>query len=97
MLEVLGFGEFFDAIVSAEDVVNGKPDPEVFLTAAKQLRSTPAECIVVEDAPAGVEAAKRAGMCCIAVGSPSELKTADLVVSDLSQLANDAFARLGGE
>ena len=97
MIDVLGLGSFFDAIVSAEDVVNGKPDPEVFLTAAKRLRAAPAECIVVEDAPAGVEAARRAGMRCIAVGSPGKLKAADLVVSDLSQLANDAFARLGGE
>ena len=97
VIDVLGLGSFFDAIVSAEDVVNGKPDPEVFLTAAKRLRAAPAECIVVEDAPAGVEAAKRAGMRCIAVGSPGKLEAADLVVSDLSQLANDAFARLGGE
>ena len=97
VLEVLGLGNFFDAIVSAENVVNGKPDPEVFLTAAKRLRCPPAQCIVVEDAPAGVEAAKRAGMRCIAIGSPVKLKAADLVVPDLSQLANDAFDRLLGE
>ena len=97
VVEVLGLGNFFDAIVSAEDVVNGKPDPEVFLTAAKRLRSMPAESIVVEDAAAGVEAAKRAGMRCIAVGAAGKLAAADLFVSDLSQLPNDAFGRLLGQ
>jgi beta-phosphoglucomutase len=94
VLEVLGLGNFFDAIVSAEDVANGKPDPEVFLTAAKRLRAESPECIVVEDAPAGVEAAKRAGMHCIALGLPSKLGAADVVVSALSQLEPDAFDRL---
>jgi beta-phosphoglucomutase len=75
---------------------NGKPDPEVFLTAAKRLRAESPECIVVEDAPAGVEAAKRAGMHCIALGPPSTRGDADLVVPALSQLDDDAFDTLLG-
>ncbi|WP_414041656.1 HAD family hydrolase [Acidithiobacillus sp. M4-SHS-6] len=58
---------FFRTIVSAEDVQRGKPDPEVFLLAAQRLGFTPERCVVFEDAPAGVEAAKRAGMWAIAV------------------------------
>ncbi len=63
----------FQAIVCAEDVTLGKPDPQVFLTAAARLGPSPAHSIVVEDAPAGIEAARRAGMASIGVrrnGSP---------------------------
>jgi len=96
VLEALGLGRFFDAIVSAEDVRRGKPDPQVFLAAANRLGVEPRDCIVVEDAPAGVEAAKRAGIRCIAAGPPGPLGAADLVVADLSQLEDDAFDRLRG-
>src|ERR1700694_1335247 len=61
VLEVLGFTACLESIVAAEDVRRGKPDPKVFLTAASRLRVPPARCIVVEDAPAGVEAARSAG------------------------------------
>ncbi len=57
----------FDARVTAEDVKHGKPDPEVFLTAAERLQIPPSACLVVEDAPNGVEAAHRAGMSCAAI------------------------------
>jgi len=94
VLESLALDRYFDAIVSAEDVSCGKPDPEVFLTAAQRLSTKPPECIVVEDAPAGVEAARRAGMCCVALGSTAKLGAADIVVANLSLLAVDAFDRL---
>ncbi len=61
VLAVLGLTPCFQAIVSAEDVTLGKPDPQVFLTAAARLGSAPAQSVVVEDAPAGIEAARRAG------------------------------------
>ncbi|HWR53559.1 MAG TPA: HAD-IA family hydrolase, partial [Bryobacteraceae bacterium] len=83
----------FQALVSAEDVRDGKPDPEVFLTAAHRLNVPPARAIVVEDAPAGVEAAHRAGMRCIGVESGRKLD-ADLVVPSIKALPPDAFRRL---
>jgi HAD superfamily hydrolase (TIGR01509 family) len=94
MLAVLGLAACFQAIVSAEDVTLGKPDPQVFLTAAARLGSAPAQSIVVEDAPAGVEAARRAGMPSIGVrrnGSPLD---ADLAVASLTDVPPDGFVRL---
>ena len=68
MLRVARAGRsYLDAIVSAEDVTIGKPDPQVFLKAAGKLGVPPARCIVVEDAAAGVEGARRAGMRSIGV------------------------------
>jgi len=95
VLAVTGLGSVFQAIVSAEDVTLGKPDPQVFLTAAARLGSAPAQCIVVEDAPAGVEAARRAGMPSIGVNRKQPLQ-ADLAVASLADLPPDAFLRLLG-
>lgn len=64
----LGLFPFFEAIVTAEDVQKGKPDPEVFLLAAQKLGIAPADCLVFEDSDKGIEAAKRAGMAVVAVG-----------------------------
>ena len=61
-LEALDLTDFFQMIVGADDVSRGKPDPEVFLTAAKLLGIDPELCVVFEDAPLGIEAARRAGM-----------------------------------
>jgi len=97
VLAALGFTHLFQAIVSAEDVRRGKPDPEVFLLAARRLGMSPQRCIVVEDAPAGVEGARRAGMRCLALGTThphQDLSAADLVVDSLSNLAPDAFDHL---
>jgi beta-phosphoglucomutase len=58
---------YFDAIVSMEDSQKGKPDPEVFLIAARRLGVSPASCLVIEDAPVGIQAAKAGGMQCLAV------------------------------
>ena len=77
----------FEAIVSGDDVAHSKPDPEIYLTAAQRLGVSPAECVAIEDAPAGVEAAKRAGMRCIAVTNSvarEQLQTADLIVASLA-------------
>lgn len=88
-LEVLGLGDFFQAIISAEDVKRGKPDPEVFLTAAKRIGIESSDGIVFEDALVGIAAAKAAGMRVVAVATtePKEkLAHADWVVDRLDEL-----------
>lgn len=94
ILEALNIGKYFDAIVSAEDVQRGKPDPQVFLVAAAKVGVAPQQCIVVEDAPAGVEGARRAGMHTIGVLSTQPQLEADVVVRRLDELRGDAFIRL---
>jgi len=93
VLEVIGLVGCFQAVVSAEDVTAGKPDPQVFLTAASRLETPPAQCVVVEDAAAGVEAARRAGMHSIGVSRKGSL-AADIAISSLADLAPDAFLKL---
>lgn len=76
-------------LVSAEDVKNGKPDPEPYRKGARLLRMTPADCLVIEDAPAGIRSAHAGGMKVIALTSTysaSELKEADEVVDALRQI-----------
>jgi beta-phosphoglucomutase len=93
MLRAIQCEQYFDAVVAAEDVQRGKPDPEIFLTAASQLGVPAARCIVVEDAEAGVRAAHAAGMRCIGVNRGVALP-ADLVASSLAALPQDAFSGL---
>jgi HAD superfamily hydrolase (TIGR01509 family) len=94
VLTVIGLAPCFQAIVSAEDVTLGKPDPQVFLTAAARLGSAPAQSVVVEDAPAGIEAARRAGMASIGVRRNGSPLPADLAVSSLTDLPANAFQSL---
>jgi len=94
VLAVIGLAPYFQAIVSAEDVTLGKPDPQVFLTAAARLGSAPAQSVVVEDAPAGIEAAYRAGMPSIGVRRNGAPLPADLAVTSLTDLPPDAFQSL---
>jgi beta-phosphoglucomutase len=96
IVSALGLGDFFSAVASAEDVTEGKPDPQVFLAAASKLGVAPASCVVVEDAPAGTEAARRAGMRSVGVLSSHAGLTADIVVRTLEELPVDAFDRLLG-
>ena len=93
MLEALALQDYFDAIASAEDVTAGKPDPQVFLAAASRLDVAPSRCVVVEDAAAGVEAARRAAMRSVGV-SRTERLDADISVGSLEELPSDAFDRL---
>jgi beta-phosphoglucomutase len=93
VLHALDLQDRLATIVAAEDVRFGKPEPEVFLTAARRLAAPPSCCVVVEDAVAGVEAARRARMACIGIGPP-DFAPADIVVADLTRLAADAFDRL---
>lgn len=94
IVEVMGIAHFFDALTSAEDVTRGKPDPQVYLVAASRVGATPSRAIVIEDAPAGVEGAKRAGMKRIGVRSSHGELEADIVVDSLTELGHDAFERL---
>jgi beta-phosphoglucomutase family hydrolase len=89
-LEVLGLDLFFSEIVTAEDVKRGKPDPEVFLTAAKRIGVEPVDAVVFEDALVGIAAAKSAGMRVVAVATtePKEKLThADWVVDQSNELS----------
>jgi len=95
VLEVLSSTHIFDAIVSAEDVHKGKPDPEVYLLAAERVGIGASDCIVVEDAVAGIEAARAAGMHSIGVSRDERhLPGADVVVRSLDLLDANAFDTL---
>jgi HAD superfamily hydrolase (TIGR01509 family) len=91
IIEVLGLEGYFAAVASAEDVTEGKPDPQVFLVAAAKLGVEPDSCVVVEDAPAGTEAARRANMRSIGVLSSHGELHADIVVRTLEELSDTAF------
>jgi HAD superfamily hydrolase (TIGR01509 family) len=85
-LRSLGVAGRFGAIIAREDYEKGKPDPQPYLLAVRALGLSPPRCVVVEDAPGGIRAAKAAGMACVAVthSCPREqLLEADLVVDDL--------------
>ncbi|MFI9244345.1 HAD family hydrolase [Streptomyces sp. NPDC053086] len=84
------------ALISADDVTRGKPDPEPYLLAARQLGVDPAHCVVFEDAPAGLRAGRAAGMTTVALATTHQATEldADLVVTDLSALS--ALATDGG-
>ena len=94
ILEALRAGNLFDAVVAGEDVQRGKPDPQVFLMAAEATGTEPERCVVVEDAPAGVEAAHRAGMPVVGVLTSHDSLPADVVVRSLADLPSDCFERL---
>ena len=82
--------ELFTVVVTAEDVTAGKPDPEGYRAAIRALGAVPAACVVFEDAPAGVAAAKAAGAYCVAVATShdrAELTAADRVVPDLTSVS----------
>lgn len=93
-LEGLGLAGAFDAVVTSADVACGKPDPDVFLLAARRLGVGPSECLVIEDAPRGIEAARRAGMRCLAVRTPYNTTfdlPAQAVVASLDDVREDLW------
>lgn len=83
ILELVGILNLFDATVDGNDVTASKPDPSVFLEGARKLNLEPHECLVVEDAAAGIEAALRAGMLALGLGTPEALPQAHRVLPDL--------------
>lgn len=97
ILQSLGIRHCLDAIVSGDEVAAGKPDPEIFLEAAHRLGVLAAGCVVVEDALAGVSAARAAGMRCVAVtnsNAAEKLAQADLVVDSLEELSPQVIEAL---
>ncbi len=94
ILEKLKLTDLFDAIIDGNKTTKAKPDPEVFLKAASELKVNPNDCIVFEDAPAGVEAALAAGMKCIGIGSIENLPNAHMVVGGLNQIKLETLSKL---
>ncbi|MDZ5474411.1 beta-phosphoglucomutase [Bacillus sp. 31A1R] len=89
VMEALGLKDEFDIIVDAKTVINGKPHPEVFLTAAKHLGVDPVTCIGVEDAVAGVEAIKGSNMFAVAIGPKEAFPKADMVYEKTEDVSFD--------
>lgn len=87
ILKRLKINNYFQAQIDGNRITKAKPDPEIFLLAAEELQATPDECLVFEDAQAGIEAARNAGMVSIGVGDPETLEMADLVISGFSNLS----------
>jgi HAD superfamily hydrolase (TIGR01509 family) len=90
VLDTIKIREYFDVIYSAEDETHGKPHPGVFISAAKQLKVEPRDCLVFEDGPSGVLAAKAAHMHCVAVPDPDVknnkfIQTADIILDSLEE------------
>jgi beta-phosphoglucomutase family hydrolase len=98
VLDKFKIREYYDAIVSGEDVNKGKPDPEPYLLACKKLGLSPRECVVLEDAANGVKAAKAAGCKCIGIDSPytplQDLSMADLELESLLEINKKSIAKL---
>ncbi len=98
VIQAAGFSlDSFDVIITGEDVTRKKPDPQIYLLTAERLGLPPASCVVFEDAPAGVTAAKRAGMACIAITtsvSRQELAEADIVVDSFTEIGLEDIRRL---
>ncbi len=89
ILGQIGLGDFFDAIADGTDITHSKPDPEVFLKSAEKLGIEPEQCAVVEDAKAGIEAAKAAGMTALALfGDAKECGEEDYNLTGFSDLLN---------
>lgn len=91
ILEKIGLLNSFDAIVDGNDISKSKPDPEVFLLAAKRLNLLPQECYVIEDALSGIEAAKKGGMVAIAIKDAKKSSIADIKVNNLKELINENY------
>jgi beta-phosphoglucomutase len=88
ILKQLQITEMFDAIADGNDIKKSKPDPEVFLVACNRLGLSPEECLVVEDAFAGIEAAKNAGMIAVAINDATKSNLADFKINDLLEIKN---------
>jgi beta-phosphoglucomutase family hydrolase len=94
VFDAIAMEQYFAAVMSSEQVKQGKPAPDVFLAAAAQMGVAPEHCFVVEDAPAGIEAARRAGMTAVGVCTTHPDLEADWVFSSLAEMPRDFFVRL---
>ena len=94
ILEKVGLLPYFDAIVDGNSVTKAKPDPEVFLIAARKLGLNPKDCVVFEDAVAGIEAANNAEMTSIGIGDAHVLSGADYNFNDFTEIDLNFFKNL---
>jgi beta-phosphoglucomutase len=91
VLDSLGIRDKFDYVVDAATIARGKPDPEIFLKAARELGVPPEDCFGVEDAVAGVASIKSAGMFALGIGDPAILRQADIVIPGLQHFQLNAY------
>ena len=89
ILKKINMLAYFDAIIDGNNITKGKPDPQVFLLAAEAVNCKPADCVVFEDAIAGVQAGKAGGMKVIGVGDESTLHEADFVIKGFDEMTID--------
>ena len=94
ILEKVGLAHLFDVIVDGNSVTKAKPDPEVFLMAAKKMNLSPSNCIVFEDAVAGIEAANAANMISIGIGDKEVLSQATFIFKDFTEISTDFMKNL---
>lgn len=91
IIELLGIKDYFSVLISAEDITKHKPNPDIFLKVAEKLSIKPENCVVIEDAASGIEAAKRGNMKAIGYltkyHKKSELRMADLIIEDFSEIS----------
>ncbi|ETT32700.1 haloacid dehalogenase [Paenibacillus sp. FSL R5-192] len=90
IMDKTGLGQYFEVRMTGEEVTNGKPAPDIFLTTAEMIGASPSNCLVIEDSRNGVHAAKSAGMRCIGYRNPGsgnqDLSKADLQISSYDEL-----------
>lgn len=98
ILETFGLKHFFNSIISGDDISMGKPNPEIFLSAAKAVGTTPEFCVVIEDSYNGIIAAKNANMKCIAYKNPNsgdqDLSKADIIVTSIYRISLSLFKNM---
>jgi beta-phosphoglucomutase len=94
ILEQIALTSYFDVLIDGNKVTKSKPDPEVFLAAASELKVKPEECVVFEDAIAGVQAAIAGNMKVVGIGDKEILKEADLVVHGLDEMTIEKLSML---
>lgn len=88
-MERLDLFRYFDVVVDGTDITRSKPDPEVFLLAARRLGLPPAACLAIEDGVAGIESARSAGMAVFGIGTPESLPGVARLAPDLTQVSVD--------
>ncbi|OQX99074.1 MAG: beta-phosphoglucomutase [Bacteroidetes bacterium 4572_117] len=94
ILNQINISDLFDAIIDGNKVSNAKPDPEVFLMGANELNVKPQNCVVFEDAAAGVEAAHNGKMFCIGIGTKENLAEADIVIPSFENFTINDFEKI---
>ena len=96
IIDKLGLNGYFDHIIDAAKIKNAKPDSDIFAVGAYVLSAEPDECIGIEDAKAGIEAIKKAGLKAVGVGTPEQMKEADLVLENTGKLNYNILKNLVG-